>query len=51
MESDKYSFYEKFIVRTSLYDMLKHGGVTMRDDERGVAMMLEYFSEHFTREL
>lgn len=50
MESDRYSFYEKFIVRTSLYDMLKHGGVTMRDDERGVAMMLEYFSEHFTEE-
>lgn len=50
MERDNDSFFEKFIVHSSLYDILKYSSESMRDDERGIKMMLEYFSEHFTEE-
>lgn len=48
MMPDRDSFFEKFIVRPSQYEIFKYGGETMRDNERGIKMMLEYFSEHFT---
>lgn len=34
----------------SYYDIYKSGGSTLRDDKRGMRLMLDYFSEYFTEE-
>ncbi len=34
----------------SLYDMYKSGGISLKDEIRGLGLMRQYFSEHFTAE-
>lgn len=34
----------------SYYDVYKSGGSTLKDDKRGMRLMLDYFSEYFTEE-
>ena len=34
----------------SYYDIYKSGGSTLKDDQRGMRLMLDYFSEYFTEE-
>lgn len=51
MKRDEYSFFERYIVHSSLYDILKFQGKSVRDEERGINLMMEYFSEHLTEEL
>lgn len=34
----------------SYYDIYKSGGSTLKDDKRGMRLMLDYFSEYFTEE-
>ena len=42
-------FVEKFMV-PQLYDLFKFGGGTVKDDERGIKRMLQYFPDFFTEE-
>lgn len=42
-------FVEKFMV-PQLYDLFKFGGDTVKDDERGIRKMLQYFPDSFTEE-
>ena len=42
-------FIEKFMV-PQLYDLFKFGGDTVKDDERGIRKMLQYFPDSFTEE-
>ena len=42
-------FIEKYMV-PQLYDLFKFGGDTVKDDERGIKRMLQYFPDFFTEE-
>ena len=42
-------FVEKFMV-PQLYDLFKFGGGTVKDEERGIKRMLQYFPDFFTEE-
>ena len=39
-------FLEKFMVAPDNYEIFKFGGISLRDDERGLRTMLQYFP-HF----
>lgn len=41
--------YSRFIVH-SQYEIFKHGGTSVKNDERAIGIMLKYFSEFFTEE-
>ena len=43
-------FLEKFMVSPDNYEIFKFGGTSLRDDERGIRTMLQYFSDYFTEE-
>lgn len=43
-------FLEKFMVPPDDYEIFKFGGSSLRDDERGLRIMLQYFSDSFTEE-
>ncbi len=43
-------FLEKFMVASDNYEIFKFGGTTLRDDERGLRTMLQYFPHFFTEE-
>ena len=42
--------YEIKYAVPSYYDIYKSGGSTLKDDKRGMRLMLDYFSEYFTEE-
>lgn len=42
--------YEIKYAVPSYYDIYKSGGSTLKDDEQGMRLMLDYFSEYFTEE-
>ena len=44
------SFLEKFMVSPDNYEIFKFGGTSLRDDERGLRTMLQYFPDYFTEE-
>lgn len=48
-DEDHIPFIEKFMV-PQMYDLFKFGGDTVKDDERGIRRMMQYFSEFFTEE-
>lgn len=48
-DEDHIPFIEKFMV-PQMYDLFKFGGDTLKDDERGIKRMMQYFSEFFTEE-
>ena len=43
-------FLEKFMVSPDNYEIFKFGGTSLRDDERGLRTMLQYFPDYFTEE-
>ncbi len=48
-DEDRIPFIEKFMV-PQMYDLFKFGGDMVKDDERGIKRMMQYFSEFFTEE-
>lgn len=40
----------KFMVAPSKYEIFKFGGDSLKNEERGMRLMLQYFSEYFTEE-
>lgn len=40
----------KFMVSPSRYEIFKFGGESLKNEERGMRLMLQYFSEYFTEE-
>ena len=48
-EKNNASFIEKFMVRSN-YAIFKFGGYTLKNEDRGMKLMLQYFSEYFTEE-
>lgn len=44
-----YFIMRKFMVRSN-YEIFKFGGSSLKNDEHGVKMMMQYFSEYFTEE-
>ncbi len=42
--------YEIKYAVPSYYDIYKHGGSTLKNDSRGMRLMLQYFSKYFTEE-
>ena len=45
-EKNNASFIEKFMVRSN-YEIFKFGGYTLKNKDRGMKLMLQYFSEYF----
>lgn len=41
----------KFMVSPSNYEIYKYGGISLKNEEWGMQLMLQYFPEHFTEEL
>ena len=41
---------EKFMIRPSYYEMYKFGGSSQKDEEHGIKLMQDYFSDYFTEE-
>lgn len=48
-DEDRIPFIEKFMV-PQMYDLFKFDGDMVKDDERGIKRMMQYFSEFFTEE-
>ena len=48
-DEDRIPFIEKFMV-PQMYELFKFGGDTVKDDERGIRRMMQYFSDFFTEE-
>ena len=40
----------KFMVAPSKYEIFKFGGDSLKNEERGMRLMLQYFSEYFMEE-
>ena len=49
-EKQDIPFLEKFMLPPDNYEIFKFGGTSLRDDERGLRTMLQYFSDYFTEE-
>lgn len=49
-DKENIASYEIKYAVPSYYDMYKSGGSTLKDDKRGMRLMLDYFSEYFTEE-
>ena len=44
-EKNNASVIEKFMVRSN-YEIFKFGGYTLKNEERGMKLMLQYFSKY-----
>ncbi|MBQ8116765.1 MAG: hypothetical protein IJ147_01680 [Lachnospiraceae bacterium] len=49
-ENEKRPKRSKFMVSPSKYEIFKFGGQSLKNEERGMQLMLQYFSEYFTEE-
>lgn len=49
-ENEKCPKLSKFMVSPSKYEIFKFGGQPLKNEERGMRLMLQYFSEYFTEE-
>ena len=47
-EKNNASFIEKFMVRSN-YEIFKFGGYTLKNKDRGMKLMLQYFSEYLQK--
>lgn len=48
---EKLETLSKFMVSPSNYEIYKFGGISLKNEEWGMQLMLQYFPEHFTEEL
>ena len=49
-DKENTDLYEIKYAVSSYYEIYKSGGSTLKDDKRGMRLMLDYFSENFTEE-
>lgn len=48
INKEQIPFIEKFMLPSDDYEIFKFGSSSLKDEERGIRIMLQYFSNYFT---